>query len=119
MKDAVSKLKTALEDVTAACILEGFQRQDHVMMVDQVLKDLGMDYFLSVLSLIICLSLFLFFAGRAEAKISARTRAPTLTSNHFIQQYYMSFAEDPIHNKIKAEKEKEEEPQENGDQALR
>ena len=47
MKDAVSKLKTALEDVTAACILEGFQRQDHVMMVDQVLKDLGMDYFRS------------------------------------------------------------------------
>ncbi len=37
----VGKLTLALEDVTAGCILEGFQRQDHLMLVDAVLKELG------------------------------------------------------------------------------
>ncbi len=41
-RKTVELLKTALEDVTAACILEGFQRQDHLMLVDAVLKELGM-----------------------------------------------------------------------------
>ncbi len=40
-RKTVELLKTALEDVTAACILEGFQRQDHLMLVDAVLKELG------------------------------------------------------------------------------
>lgn len=35
-------------------------------------------------------------AGRVEAKIAIRNRQPALTSHHFIQQYFQSFAEDPI-----------------------
>ncbi len=37
----VDKLKMALEDITSACILDGFQRQDQLMMVDAILKELG------------------------------------------------------------------------------
>ena len=40
-KDAVQKLKLSLEDLTAVCILEGFQKQEHIMLVDTVLKELG------------------------------------------------------------------------------
>ena len=53
----VEKLKQCLEDITSVCILEGFQKQvfvvqerlyiwslptqEHMMMVDSVLKELG------------------------------------------------------------------------------
>ena len=51
----VEKLKQCLEDITSVCILEGFQKQvvqrlqylfysfvqEHLMMVDSVLKELG------------------------------------------------------------------------------
>ena len=37
----VEKLKQCLEDITIVCILEGFQKQEHLMMVDSVLKELG------------------------------------------------------------------------------
>lgn len=72
--ESVSKLKMALEDMTAVCILDGFQKQEYLMMVDTILKELG----------------------RVEAKIAIRNRQPALTSHHFIQQYFQSFAEDPI-----------------------
>ena len=39
--EVVKKLKTALEDCTAVCILEGFQKQEHMMLVDTILKELG------------------------------------------------------------------------------
>ena len=38
---AVAKLRQSLLDITAVCILEGFQKQEHLMMVDAVLKELG------------------------------------------------------------------------------
>ena len=38
---AVEKLRQSLLDITAVCILEGFQKQEHLMMVDAVLKELG------------------------------------------------------------------------------
>lgn len=38
---AVAKLRQSLLDITAVCILEGFQKQEHLMMVDTVLKELG------------------------------------------------------------------------------
>ena len=41
-QDMVDKLRMALEDMTAVCILEGFQKQDHLMLVDSLLKELGM-----------------------------------------------------------------------------
>ena len=41
-QDMVDKLRMALEDMTAVCILEGFQKQEHLMLVDSILKELGM-----------------------------------------------------------------------------
>ena len=70
----VEKLKQCLEDITSVCVLEGFQKQEHLIMVDSVLKELG----------------------RAEAAVASRNRQPMLTSNHFISQYFTSFSEDPI-----------------------
>lgn len=72
--EKVDKLKRSLEDITAVCILEGFQKQEHLMLVDSILKELG----------------------RAEATRAMKNRSPILASKHFIQQYFMSFAEDPI-----------------------
>ena len=40
-EEAVDKLRLALEDITAVCILEGFQKQEHLLLVDTVLKELG------------------------------------------------------------------------------
>jgi import receptor subunit TOM70 len=70
----VEKLKQCLEDITSVCILEGFQKQEHLVMVDSVLKELG----------------------RAEAGLASTDRKPVMTSPHFIQQYFTSFCEDPI-----------------------
>jgi len=74
--EVVKKLKTALEDCTAVCILEGFQKQEHMMLVDTILKELG----------------------RAEAKLATKKRDPVLSSNNFIRQYFQSFSSDPIMN---------------------
>lgn len=73
-QETIDKLKMSLEDLTAVCILEGFQKQEHLMLVDTVLKELG----------------------RAEAKVAMISRQPSLPSDHFISQYFQSFAEDPI-----------------------
>ena len=61
----VDRLKQCLEDITSVCILEGFQKQEHLVMVDSVLKELG----------------------RAEACLACKSRQPVLTSTHFIAQY--------------------------------
>jgi hypothetical protein len=39
--EIIEKLKFALEDMTAACILEGFSKQDHMILVDSIIKELG------------------------------------------------------------------------------
>ena len=70
----VEKMKQCLEDITSVCVLEGFSKQEHLMMVDTVLKELG----------------------RAEAGLAAKHRAPVMTSPHFVAQYFTSFSEDPI-----------------------
>jgi len=74
LEDIVAKLKTSLEDCTGVCILEGFQKQEPMILVDAILKELG----------------------RAEARLATTKRTPSLASNHFISQYFQSFAEDPI-----------------------
>merc|ERR1712142_1368301 len=79
----VEKLKQCLEDITSVCVLEGFQKQEHIMMVDSVLKELG----------------------RAEAGLASKSRQPVLTSAHFISQYFTSFCEDPILKSLEKETE--------------
>ena len=41
LEDIVAKLKTSLEDCTGVCILEGFQKQEPMILVDAILKELG------------------------------------------------------------------------------
>ncbi len=72
--ELIKKLMTALEDVTAVCILEGFQKQEHMLLVDSILKELG----------------------KAEAKAMAARRTSVMASEIFIRQYYQSFSEDPL-----------------------
>ena len=67
-------MKMGGQDITSVCVLEGFQKQEHIMMVDSVLKELG----------------------RAEAGLAAKSRPPVMTSPHFVSQYFTSFSEDPI-----------------------
>jgi len=79
----VDKLKQCVEDITSVCLLEGFQNQKYVVMVDQVLRELG----------------------RAEAELAFKTNEPVLSSNHFISQYFTSFSQDPILKSIEMESE--------------
>ncbi|CAN7983850.1 unnamed protein product [Ixodes hexagonus] len=72
--EVVEELKKCLEDITAVCILEGFQNQNSLMVTDRVLKKLG----------------------KATAKEVVKTRKPTMPSKHFIRNYFVSFCEDPI-----------------------
>jgi len=81
--EQVEKLKQCLEDITSVCILEGFQKQEHLVMVDSVLKELG----------------------RAEAALESKNRQPILTSPHFITQYFSSFCCDPILKSLEKESE--------------
>merc|ERR1712055_1037983 len=86
----VDKLKQCLEDITSVCILEGFQKQEHLVMVDSVLKELG----------------------RAEAGLASKSRQPVMTSPHFIAQYFTSFCEDPILKSLEKETEGDADEQE-------
>jgi len=89
----VEKLKQCVEDVTAVCLLVGFQKQEHLHMVDQVLRELG----------------------RAEAALASKTRKPLITSPHFIAQYFTSFVEDPIMKSIEKESEGDIDEKENNE----
>jgi len=88
----IEKLKQCVEDITSVCLLEGFQKQEHLMLVDQVLRELG----------------------RAEAALASKSRTPLLPSNNFISQYLESFAEDPINKILKKESEGDIDEKENG-----
>jgi len=90
----VELLKGCLEDITSVCILEGFQKQEHLLMVDSVLKELG----------------------RAEAARESNNRQPLLTSPHFIQQYFSSFSADPILRALEKEEEGDVDEKEASDQ---
>jgi len=89
----VEKLKQCVEDITSVCLLEGFQKQEHLVLVDQVLRELG----------------------RAEAALASKTREPVLTSSHFITHYFSSFSEDPIMKSVEKESEGDVDEKENGD----
>ncbi|XP_071095664.1 mitochondrial import receptor subunit TOM70-like [Haliotis cracherodii] len=64
----------ALEDITACCLLEGFQNQQSLIVADRVLKLLG--------------------KSKAHAAYSSRT--PSLPSQFFIKNYFAGFCHDPI-----------------------
>lgn len=69
-----NELELCLEDVTATCILEGFQNSSTLLLADRVLKELG----------------------RQHAKEAIKTRKQLQPSKCFIRNYFLSFAQDPI-----------------------
>lgn len=73
----IAPLKQALEDVSVLAHLDGY-RPEHLVFVDQVLKELG----------------------SALAVRAGRSREPVLPSAHSICQYFTSFVEDPLFEKL-------------------
>ncbi|XP_062577593.1 mitochondrial import receptor subunit TOM70-like [Saccostrea cucullata] len=73
-------LTQALEDVTAVCILEGFQNPQSLMTADRVLKTLG----------------------QTKAKEAFKKKKPMIPSRQFIRTYLRSFQNDPVINAAKA-----------------
>uniref|UniRef100_L7MA59 Putative translocase of outer mitochondrial membrane complex subunit n=1 Tax=Rhipicephalus pulchellus TaxID=72859 RepID=L7MA59_RHIPC len=81
--EVLNQLKECLEDITAVCILEGFQNQNSLLVTDRVLKKLG----------------------KASAKELITNREPVLPSKHFIRNYFVSFCEDPVIKAVQAHRE--------------
>ncbi|XP_015124131.1 mitochondrial import receptor subunit TOM70 [Diachasma alloeum] len=69
-----NELELALEDVTAACILERFTNQSALLTADRVLKQLG----------------------KQHAQELMTTKKPVMPSKHFIKTYFSSFRNDPV-----------------------
>ncbi|CAD6234246.1 GSCOCG00007682001-RA-CDS [Cotesia congregata] len=72
--EKTNELELALEDVTAACILERFMSQSTLLMADRVLKELG----------------------KQHAHEHMKKRSLVMPSKHFIKTYFSSFKSDPI-----------------------
>ena len=77
------KCLECLEDITSVCVLEVFPEEEHYVMVDSVIKELG----------------------RSEAGLASKSRKPMMKSHHFVEQYFTSFSEDPILKSIEKESE--------------
>ncbi|XP_004706427.2 mitochondrial import receptor subunit TOM70 [Echinops telfairi] len=83
--------KECLEDVTAVCILEGFQNQQSMLLADKVLKLLG----------------------KEKAKEKYKNREPLMPSPQFIKSYFSSFTDDIISQPmLKGEKSDEDKDKE-------
>ena len=67
-------LESALEDVTAACILENFSNQTTILMADRVLKQLG----------------------RQHAMEHLANKKLIMPSKYFIKTYISTFPKDPV-----------------------
>lgn len=76
--DHLKELENCLEDVTATCILEGFQNKNALLLADRILKELG----------------------RIHAEGAMKNRKHNLQSQHFIKNYFVSFSEDPVQKMI-------------------
>ncbi|KAK9308376.1 hypothetical protein QLX08_001561 [Tetragonisca angustula] len=69
-----NELESALEDVTAACILENFSNQNAMLMADRVLKQLG----------------------RQHATEYLANKKLVMPSKYFIKTYIITFHKDPV-----------------------
>ncbi|KAG7203795.1 hypothetical protein KM043_013814 [Ampulex compressa] len=76
-----NELESALEDVTAACLFEGFTNQMTLMTADRVLKQLGRQHALEDL---------------ANKKL-------IMPSEHFIKTYISTFHKDPVFSLLQKE----------------
>lgn len=74
----LNQLELCLEDITATCILEGFQNSQSLILADRILKEIGLQH-------------------ANEALIN---RTPIVPSKHFVSTYFRSFTQDPIHKVV-------------------
>ncbi|XP_011860763.1 PREDICTED: mitochondrial import receptor subunit TOM70 [Vollenhovia emeryi] len=77
--EQVGELEAALEDVTTACIHEGFSNQNSLSMADKVLEKLG----------------------RQHAQENLANKKFVMPSKHFIKTYIISFPKDPVFSRLK------------------
>ncbi|XP_052816681.1 mitochondrial import receptor subunit TOM70-like [Mya arenaria] len=79
--EQLGDLQMSLEDVTAVCILEGFQNQATLQMADKVLKALG----------------------KEKAKEELQKKKKSMPSKHFLKSYFSSFTQDPVQQFVEPE----------------
>ncbi|XP_045210423.2 mitochondrial import receptor subunit TOM70-like [Mercenaria mercenaria] len=84
--EQLGDLQLSLEDVTAVCILEGFQNQSTLQMADRVLKNLG----------------------KTKAKEALKNKKTGMPSKHFLKSYFASFTKDPVQEIFKKNKEEKQ-----------
>lgn len=77
------QLAASLEDITAACILEGFQNKHTLVIADRVLKELGQQH----------------------AKEALKDKYNVEPSKFFVKNYFASFSDDPIKKMVIASTE--------------
>lgn len=71
----VGQPANALQDITAACILERFENQTNLLLTDKLLRE----------------------QSKIKAKAWVKTRPPQMpSSKHHIRHYFMSFCRDPV-----------------------
>uniref|UniRef100_A0A8C5RKC5 Translocase of outer mitochondrial membrane 70 n=1 Tax=Laticauda laticaudata TaxID=8630 RepID=A0A8C5RKC5_LATLA len=88
--------KECLEDVTAVCILEGFQNQQSMLLADKVLKLLG----------------------KEKAKEKYKNREPLMPSPQFIKSYFSSFTDDIISQPLLREEKSDEDKDKEGEVSI-
>ncbi|XP_070528059.1 mitochondrial import receptor subunit TOM70 isoform X2 [Cardiocondyla obscurior] len=76
--EQIGDLEGALEDVTTACIYEGFTNQTSLSMADKVLEKLG----------------------KQHAQENLANKKFIMPSKHFIKTYIISFPKDPVFSKL-------------------
>ncbi|KAA0183550.1 hypothetical protein HAZT_HAZT005054 [Hyalella azteca] len=81
--EALLDLDLALEDYTALCIIESFANQESLVLVDRILKEIGM----------------------AHAKEVFGVPRNQLPSKNHIKPYFNGFCSDPVFKEVLSEKE--------------
>ncbi|XP_053694473.1 mitochondrial import receptor subunit TOM70 [Sabethes cyaneus] len=76
--EQLKELAKSLEDITAACILEGFQNKNTLVLADRVLKELGQQH----------------------AKEALKDKHDVEPSKFFVKNYFASFADDPVRKMV-------------------
>ncbi|KAK6964452.1 mitochondrial import receptor subunit TOM70 [Biomphalaria glabrata] len=72
--EVLEKYREALEDITKACLIEGFQNSAYLQAADRVLKTLG----------------------KFKASEEYKTKKPTRPSEFYVENYLAGFVNDPV-----------------------
>lgn len=97
--ESTNDLTASLEDITATCILEGFQNNSTLVFADRVLKELGKFFFFYATQRLrddYNNQSHLIRTGRRDAKEAFKGRDIVFPSVNFINTYFASFSNDPV-----------------------